>query len=30
MATRRLDGLYRTWEPDPELVNRIAVDLVTY
>jgi hypothetical protein len=29
MPTRRLDGLYRTYEPDPELVNRIAVDLLT-
>lgn len=30
MTTRRLDGLYRTWEPNPELVNRIAVDLLNY
>ena len=30
MPTRRLDGLYRTWEPSPELVNRIAVDLLQY
>jgi hypothetical protein len=30
MATRRIDGLYRTWEPNPELVNRIAIDLLQY